>query len=52
VRIEQARVTSLYIQRDASLDGRVLIRISITGPRRSGSVVATASGDILEATVS
>ncbi|MEX0947560.1 MAG: hypothetical protein WEE69_01640 [Acidimicrobiia bacterium] len=52
VRIEQARVTSLYIQRDTSLDGRVLIRISISGPRRSGNVVATASGDILEATVS
>jgi hypothetical protein len=52
IRVEKARVTSLYIERDTSLDGRVVIRISVGGPRRSGSVVATASGEILEATVS
>jgi hypothetical protein len=52
IRVEQARVTYLYIERDTSLDGRVVIRISVTGPRRSGNVVTTASGEILEATVS
>ena len=52
IRVEQARVTYLYIMRDTSLDGRVVIRISVTGPRRSGNVIATASGEILEATVS
>jgi hypothetical protein len=52
IRIEEARVTYLYIQRDTSLDGRVVIRMSISGPRRSGNVVVTASGEFLEATVS
>ena len=52
IRVEQARVTYLYIERNTTLDGRVVIRISVTGPRRSGNVVATASGEILEATVS
>jgi hypothetical protein len=51
IRVEQARVTYLYIERDTSLDGRVVIHISVTGPRRSGNVVTTASGEILEATV-
>ena len=35
-----------------SLDGRVVIRLSISGPRRSGNVETTSSGEILTATVS
>jgi hypothetical protein len=52
VRIEQARATYLYIERSSSLDGRVTINLSIGGPRRSGYVETTASGEILSATVS
>lgn len=52
IRVEQARATYLYIQRDSSLDGRVVVTISISGPRRSGTVETTSSGEILEATVS
>lgn len=52
VRIERARATYLYIERSTSLDGRVVIRLSIDGPRRSGNVETTASGEILTATVS
>jgi len=52
IRVEQARATYLYIERNSSLDGRVVIRISISGPRRSGNVETTSSGEILEATVS
>ena len=52
IRIEEARASYLFIERSSSLDGRVTIRISISGPRRSGQVETTASGDILEATVS
>jgi hypothetical protein len=52
IRIEQARASYLFIERSSSLDGRVTIRISIEGPRRSGSVEMTSSGEILEATVS
>ena len=52
IRIEQARASYLFIERSSSLDGRVVIRISIEGPRRSGSVEMTSSGEILEATVS
>jgi hypothetical protein len=52
IRIEDAKATYLYIERSSSLDGRVTIRISISGPRRSGNVETTASGEILTATVS
>ena len=52
VRIEQARASYLYMERSSSLDGRVTIRISISGPRRSGNVETTASGDILNESVS
>ncbi len=52
VRIEEALATYLYIERSTSLDGRVVIRLSISGPRRSGNVETTASGEILTATVS
>jgi hypothetical protein len=51
VGIEEARATYLYIQRSTSLDGRLVIRISIEGPRRSGNVETTASGEILTADV-
>ena len=52
IRIEEARASYLYIERSSSLDGRVTIRISISGPRRSGQVETTATGEILDATVS
>jgi hypothetical protein len=54
IRIEEARASYLYVERSTSsdLDGRVVIRISISGPRRSGSVEMTASGDILSVSVS
>jgi hypothetical protein len=52
IRIEEARASYLFIERSSSLDGRVTIRISISGPRRSGNVETTASGEILNATVS
>jgi hypothetical protein len=51
VGIEEARATYLYIQRSTSLDGRLIIRISIEGPRRSGDIETTASGEILTAEV-
>lgn len=52
IRIEEAVATYLYIERSTSLDGRVVIRLSISGPRRSGNVETTSSGEILTATVS
>ena len=52
IRVEQADATYLYIERSSSLDGRVTIRISIDGPRRSGYVETSGSGAILSATVS
>ncbi|MBM3671235.1 MAG: hypothetical protein FJW86_03450 [Actinobacteria bacterium] len=52
IRVEKARASYLYIERSTSLDGRVVIRISISGPRRSGNVEMTSSGEILSATVS
>ncbi|MSO79969.1 MAG: hypothetical protein EXQ79_10270 [Acidimicrobiia bacterium] len=52
IRIEEAVATYLYIERSTSLDGRVVIRLSISGPRRSGNVETTSSGEILNATVS
>ena len=52
IRIEQAVASYLYIERSSSLDGRVTIRISVSGPRRSGNVETTANGEILSATVS
>jgi len=52
IRVEEARASYLYIERSSSLDGRILIRISIDGPRRSGSVTTSASGEVLEHTVS
>lgn len=54
IRIEDAQATYLFVERSTSpdLDGRVLIRISVGGPRRSGSVEMTASGEILSVSVS
>lgn len=54
IRIEEARATYLFVERSTStdLDGRVVIRIAVSGPRRSGSVEMTASGDILNVSVS
>ncbi len=52
IRIEEALATYLYIGRSTSLDGRVVIRLSITGPRRSGNVETTSNGEILTSTVS
>ena len=52
IRIEQAEANYLFIERSPSLDGRVTIQISISGPRRSGNVQTTASGDILSESVS
>jgi hypothetical protein len=51
VRIEKARASYFDIQRSTSLDGRVTIRISIEGPRRSGRVETGSNGEILTATV-
>ena len=51
LRIEEAITTYLYIERSTSIDGRVVIRLSISGPRRSGNVETTSSGEILTATV-
>jgi hypothetical protein len=50
--IEDAVASYLYIERSSALDGRVTIRISVSGPRRSGNVETSASGEILSATVS
>jgi hypothetical protein len=54
IRVEEARASYVYVQRSTSsdLDGRVTIRISIEGPRRSASVELTATGEILTVSVS
>ncbi len=54
IRIEDAVVSYVYVERSTSsdLDGRVVIRMSISGPRRSGSAEMTSSGEILSLTVS
>jgi hypothetical protein len=49
--IEEAHASSFDVERSTTLDGRVTIRISIDGPRRSGRVEAGASGSILSAEV-
>lgn len=53
IRIEDAQATYLFAERSTSpdLDGRVVLRISVSGPRRSGSVEMTASGEILSVSV-
>lgn len=50
-RVEEPNATNVYVQRSSSLDGSVVLRFSIEGPRRSGTVEMTASGKILTATV-
>lgn len=54
ISVEDAHASYVYVQRSTSsaLDGRVTIRISIEGPRRSGSVELTATGQILTVDVS
>lgn len=52
IRVEDASVSYLSIERSTSLDGRVTIRMSVEGPRRSGSVETATSGEILDASVS
>ena len=50
-RVEEPNATNVYAQRSSSLDGSVVLRFSIEGPRRSGTVEMTTSGKILTATV-
>jgi hypothetical protein len=50
-RVEEPHANNVYVQRSSSLDGSVVLRFTIEGPRRSGSVEMTASGKILTATV-
>jgi hypothetical protein len=54
LRIEQPRASYVIVDRSTSPadDGRVLIRIYITGPRRSGYVEMDASGAIRSVNVS
>jgi hypothetical protein len=54
LRIEQPRAQYAIVERSTSSedDGRVLVRIYINGPRRSGSVEMTASGEIRSVNVS
>ena len=54
IRIEQARGSYIDIRRSTSseLDGRITIRISVEGPRRSGTVETGSNGAILSTSVS
>jgi hypothetical protein len=54
LRIEQPRANYVIVDRSSSSadDGRVLVRIYIGGPRRSGYVEMTASGEIRSVNVS
>jgi len=54
VRIEQAKANYVDIARSTSSDddGRVIVRVSIEGPRRSGYVEMTTSGDVRSVEVS
>lgn len=54
LRIEEPAAQYVSIDRSTSStdDGRVLVRIYINGPRRSGNVEMTASGEIRSVTVS
>jgi hypothetical protein len=54
LRIEQARAQYVIVRRSSSfdLDGRVTLAIYISGPRRSGYVEMTSSGEILSVNVS
>ena len=50
--IEDALASYLSIERSSSLDGRITIRIYISGPRRSGNVEVTTSGEVIAESVS
>jgi hypothetical protein len=54
LRIEEALASYLIVERSTSSedDGRVEISIYLSGPRRSGRAELTASGDLIELTVS
>jgi hypothetical protein len=54
IRIEEPRATYVNVERSTSSedDGRIIVRFSISGPRRSGYVETTASGEIREVVVS
>jgi hypothetical protein len=50
--IEEALASYLSIERSSSLDGRITVRIYISGPRRSGNVEVTTSGEVVAESVS
>lgn len=54
LRIEEPHANYVFVERSTSPadDGRVLVRIYLEGPRRSGSVEMTATGDIRSVNVS
>lgn len=54
LRIEDPRAQYVIVERSTSSsdDGRVLVRIYVTGPRRSGYVEMTAGGEIRSVNVS
>jgi hypothetical protein len=53
LRVEDARGQYLFVERSTSpeLDGRVILRIYLQGPRRGGYVEMTSSGEILSVIV-
>ena len=51
-RIEEPEASYVVVERSSTLDGRVTIRVSVDGPRRSGWAELTPAGEILNATVS
>ena len=54
LRIEDPQAQYVFVERSTSseLDGRLVLRIYITGPRRAGNVEMTSSGEILSVNVS
>ena len=50
--IEEALASYVSIERSSSLDGRITIRVYISGPRRSGTVEVTTSGEVIAESVS
>lgn len=54
LRIEEPRAQYVFVERSTSseLDGRIILRIYINGPRRTGNVEMTSSGEILSVNVS
>jgi hypothetical protein len=50
--IENGIAQYAFIERSSSLDGRLTLRVYIEGPRRSGNVEVTTSGEVVSQSVS